>query len=1508
MNKKFSTLVGCLLLGTAFSVNAQNLPKWYGATEADFKDPVAADFAADKVQRFDLSSVLAPGTNGRYVYNNPLNDVVVGMTVAFDHATATANVAPGTKLTALSSAWENITTPVYGDFNGGLGIVPSIGNKAEFQMVINTNGLSNPTNIEFDIMAAKKGAAPNRTIDWTISAKAYDLDGNASADLKLAGIYASGQQQALATTQSYKANNAAINAGSSLKIRINEADNGAANSLANKVIIVKITNANASVADTNESQDKLEPITVIKDLRFDYQRPEVTFSESDAIGSFTSQVTFANEFNAGAGYIAEDMLYTRVEFFNPSTFAATAANVGIDAVSVYKLDVKYPFDLDAAEKALAFNTVTSGDVTTYYFEMNTTKFPVHPTYNGQNGNKKYVTSSFKFKFAPDEVKDFDAAKYIQGSVTAINTSFADAILDATSVPSFVITPSVLAFDEYNQTLSADITVKNLPLYGAGEWIVNQTKNSMKPLQPYCEVADPAFKGYLGTTLVTNNVANTAFATTFLDASGNLLPAYDHVKVYIDYKRGNVSTELNQSVNFQEVFRLNEALTYTSPKGTTFNYTGKDLVEHKLGAIYPNDLKVTGNNQYVWFSYGSNGSVAEAMGLPDGQEFNGHYTRYFYAPFEAQYTDEQRSSRVDTIFIHTAHLVPDASNKAIIKFAIHPVQGQQASNDFRYKAGDAYGIDVAYFIDPVSHNKIAANQNFRGGANTDTLYYVIDLNNEAMVKAVKEKGLELNMKYIADTETWSELGYNGAEDQTFSVTTADLKGDNIFYARGLTDRGVTTNIYDMNYKDWYQMFVNPGMPNTNIFEDQFRNNYGTHYINTCVAADSSSFIVAGINLIDPVKIVLKSNEAKSFVYVQNEVSKDWGTFDANTMTITPNKYGEIYAKIDVKFAPTKNTHALDSVISEKKYTKPVFRKFIYEDIALSVPARDDHFATKFYGNGPLIHQTVDTLFHQRDNMGANIIANTNTPSEFVSYLFEDAGFDYQADSIYSVIYGDAKKPAVKFVDAKGVTIDSLAFGKTYFGTKVDSTIYMVGTELPFEDLTWPVEVASTINFSNSNTTIYPTKSEEFSIFAESDTLGYKTIVPVKLFAQPSVATPCDTETELAVTVPVLCNVAKTIPATFVPALHAPGYKAFAPGDIQGDRANLTWIPEFKEGEVEHTVTIGIRDYNKKTSSIFMSEVYSNGNKMLVELFNGTGTKLNADIFSVQSPNYYLVVEEAGVKDPIFNAAVIANDVVSNKILDPYGCVAKEFVYAFKPNTLYTVTLKQGNIAMDQFQFSTSATHMGRRDDLIAAGQEVTEANDPYRQGKYDQSQWTNTNTWNMGLESGVVNFAEVLNYNQSSEHATAFVSKWDAAKSSMPGLYDGTHIQGLHNNVTYQAWVKPALVAGMDCVKDENVDVLEVKVATSDSKLNGGNVIADITFDYATANEDINSGVSAVTVVGSNGKVIVNNAAGKTVVVSDILGRQFANTVLSTNNAEISAPAGVVVVAVEGEAAAKVIVK
>ena len=73
-----------------------------------------------------------------------------------------------------------------------------------------------------------------------------------------------------------------------------------------------------------------------------------------------------------------------------------------------------------------------------------------------------------------------------------------------------------------------------------------------------------------------------------------------------------------------------------------------------------------------------------------------------------------------------------------------------------------------------------------------------------------------------------------------------------------------------------------------------------------------------------------------------------------------------------------------------------------------------------------------------------------------------------------------------------------------------------------------------------------------------------------------------------------------------------------------------------------------------------------------------------------------------------------------------------------------------------------------------------------------------------------------------------------------------------------------------------------------------------------ANDAIN--VSSISVISGNGAIIVKGAQGKKVVVSNVLGQTIANTVLSSDNATISAPAGIVVVAVEGEAAVKAIVK
>ena len=73
-----------------------------------------------------------------------------------------------------------------------------------------------------------------------------------------------------------------------------------------------------------------------------------------------------------------------------------------------------------------------------------------------------------------------------------------------------------------------------------------------------------------------------------------------------------------------------------------------------------------------------------------------------------------------------------------------------------------------------------------------------------------------------------------------------------------------------------------------------------------------------------------------------------------------------------------------------------------------------------------------------------------------------------------------------------------------------------------------------------------------------------------------------------------------------------------------------------------------------------------------------------------------------------------------------------------------------------------------------------------------------------------------------------------------------------------------------------------------------------------ANENINA--SSVSVIASEGYITIKGAAGKKVTIANVLGQTIANTILSSDDATIAAPAGVAVVAVEGEAAVKAIVK
>ena len=78
-------------------------------------------------------------------------------------------------------------------------------------------------------------------------------------------------------------------------------------------------------------------------------------------------------------------------------------------------------------------------------------------------------------------------------------------------------------------------------------------------------------------------------------------------------------------------------------------------------------------------------------------------------------------------------------------------------------------------------------------------------------------------------------------------------------------------------------------------------------------------------------------------------------------------------------------------------------------------------------------------------------------------------------------------------------------------------------------------------------------------------------------------------------------------------------------------------------------------------------------------------------------------------------------------------------------------------------------------------------------------------------------------------------------------------------------------------------------------------------DIATDNETIEA-VEGVSITTDNGTVTILGAVGKSVVISNILGKVVAETVLTSDNATIAVPAGIVAVAVDGEEAVKVVVK
>ena len=81
---------------------------------------------------------------------------------------------------------------------------------------------------------------------------------------------------------------------------------------------------------------------------------------------------------------------------------------------------------------------------------------------------------------------------------------------------------------------------------------------------------------------------------------------------------------------------------------------------------------------------------------------------------------------------------------------------------------------------------------------------------------------------------------------------------------------------------------------------------------------------------------------------------------------------------------------------------------------------------------------------------------------------------------------------------------------------------------------------------------------------------------------------------------------------------------------------------------------------------------------------------------------------------------------------------------------------------------------------------------------------------------------------------------------------------------------------------------------------------EATSNNPTANESINAN-GAVSVVATDGAVVIKGAEGKNVVIATILGKVVANETINSDNETIAVPAGIAVVSVDGESF-KVVVK
>ena len=1242
------------------------------------------------------------------------------------------------------------------------------------------------------------------------------------------------------------------------------------------------------------------------------------------------------------------------------------------------------------------------------------------------------SARFTYYFAPQEVKAFDKDDYIWSTITAEASDTARYALQGTSIPEYNELND-LHFDEYLDFKTAKVSFKNLPYFNSfnngremdemhyGELLlVNQTKAPKHSTGRYDD--DVNIKGwkivytkdgkkdstyvpgrYLPMTVQGHSytdyaawleehgcpdcciedypeVVGTDATVKVIDCSGNIYSNIVSVNAIFKYHRGDVNIGDDESKYVNETYTINPALTYDASiaryfengntlDGTTYTYSGQDLMDGKSDAVYSGPIKIFGNNTFVWFQDTDQSLLSHAMGVMSSELLK-YFEKidrkdFFFAPYD-EWDGYKYESRPHTVKVFATGLKPDVEGGTVASIKIFKEQFSKTEgiDDAVYHTNafmfSAESLDFAkVYVKKGSQEKPIEEYNgavfgkFIGMSVGDTLVYKVDLDDDYAVQYVEETGLDMTVKYVPYNdvnlvpivaESWNEC-FEGTPNifhhvAQFGATTANNKGWNEFYTFGTTDRGLVTTMnadkvigsYTSFYSFLTQQFgscntcgggnipneysLNSGSSSENwvpapnfIYNEMFRKDYKTRYVNTCYPVRDGQFIIAGLNIVDPVDMEVFSNKKGAFEYevtVLGDMNGEaYGRVDTvGTMVqISPNKYGEVLALVSAKFDP-KDRNGLEMTIDTitSGSEKGMWARYYAKDSIRLAPQQ----------HGADVEKYNRVYFFDLDDYKHNLTVN----DERWAHLGVWAPYGINVnDTLTAGIKGDVKVPEVWFSsDVAGKNkIDAFQFGVVNGGASKDSVFYIQGRDLPHYGTTVSGEeskIEQEINLLSASDlfTFGTNKAKEVKLFireksmelaatAEENPYTFKggendlvnnvlrgdVAAKIDVRATPNVEDLCDVENALSLS--AVCDVQKDLPLAFTAGLEMPYIKDMEPGDVGGSDARIKWTAT--PGAQYYQVAVGRFTPKYTSEDVFMSEVRADdaSKTIWVELFNATGDVIHRD----NKVNYWLEVtkeytDAAGKPQKEVTKVSVDNFELQGNTqpIDRnwgYAPIAHqmdnmELTTDITKPVKYTIRLMEGFQTdahqIDIYLFDTPATWMVRKP---VPGM-------PINGGEFNTGDWR---TEVGSLPTAYYEWQDDINFDGEESFKVSATSTSIAVHNLIPQTAYTARVRAFNE-----------CVGGEEMIPSEDYyDFATSKTATS---------TGDIYFDEAdehdpVSNESINT--TDVTVLGGQGKVTILNATNKNVVISNVLGQTIANTTINSDNVTFNAPAGIVVVVVDG---------